>query len=72
MFTGIVAELGILKGIQHGSQAGLLTITASQVLSDSNIGDSIAIDGVCLTIIDLTHKQFHSRCFPLRRYGAQH
>ena len=58
MFTGIVAELGILKGIQHGSQAGVLTITASQVLSDSNIGDSIAIDGVCLTIIDLTHNSF--------------
>ena len=58
MFTGIVAELGILKGIQRNSQAGVLTIAASQVLSDSNIGDSIAIDGVCLTIIDLTHNSF--------------
>ena len=58
MFTGIVAELGIVKGVQRGSQAGGLTIAASQVLSDSNIGDSIAIDGVCLTIIDLTHNSF--------------
>ena len=58
MFTGIVAELGIVKGIQHGSQAGMLTIAASQVLSDGNVGDSIAIDGVCLTITDLTHDSF--------------
>jgi riboflavin synthase len=58
MFTGIVAELGIVKGIQRSSQAGVLTIAASQVLSDGNVGDSIAIDGVCLTITDLTHDSF--------------
>ena len=58
MFTGIVAELGNVKGVQHGSQAGVLTIAASQVLSDGNVGDSIAIDGVCLTITDLTHDSF--------------
>ena len=58
MFTGIVAELGTVKEVQHSSQAGTLTISAAQVLSDSNIGDSIAIDGVCLTITDLTHDSF--------------
>ena len=63
MFTGIVAELGIVKGIQRSSQAGVLTIAASQVLSDGNVGDSVAIDGVCLTITDLTHDEFHGRCF---------
>lgn len=58
MFTGIVAELGIVKGIQRSSQAGVLTIAASQVLSDGNVGDSIAIDGVCLTITELMHDSF--------------
>ncbi len=58
MFTGIVTELGIVKGVQHGSQAGVLTITATEVLSNSKVGDSIAIDGVCLTITALTHDSF--------------
>ena len=58
MFTGIVAELGTVQRIQRSSQAGVLTIAASRVLSDGNVGDSIAIDGVCLTITDLTHEDF--------------
>ena len=58
MFTGIVAELGNVKEIQHGSQAGILTIAAEEILSDGAVGDSIAIDGVCLTITDLTHNSF--------------
>ena len=50
--------MGNVKTVQRGSQAGVLTIAASQVLSDANVGDSIAIDGVCLTITDLTHDNF--------------
>ena len=58
MFTGIVEELGTVKEIQRSAQAGTLTIAASEVLSESNIGDSIAIDGACLTITNLTHDSF--------------
>ncbi len=58
MFTGIVAELGSVKEIQHGSQAGTLTIAAAEILSDGAVGDSIAIDGVCLTVTELTHGSF--------------
>lgn len=58
MFTGIVAELGTVKEIQHGSQAGTLTIAAAEILSDGAVGDSIAIDGVCLTVTELTHGSF--------------
>ena len=50
--------MGIVKAARQDSQTGLLAIAASQVLSDSNIGDSIAIDGVCLTITDLAHDSF--------------
>ena len=62
MFTGIVAELGNVKDVQRSSQAGVLTIAASQVLSDGNVGDSIAIDGVCLTITGFDARQFHRGC----------
>lgn len=58
MFTGIVAELGTVKEIQHGSQAGTLTIAAAEILSDGAVGDSIAIDGACLTVTELTHGSF--------------
>lgn len=58
MFTGIVAELGSVKEIQHDSQAGTLTIAAAEILSDGVVGDSIAIDGVCLTVTDLAHGSF--------------
>ncbi len=58
MFTGIVEELGIVKQIQHGAQTGGLAIGASQVLSDSKVGDSIAVDGVCLTITRATQGRF--------------
>lgn len=58
MFTGIVAELGSVKEIQHGSQAGTLTIAAAEILSDGVVGDSIAIDGVCLTVTHLAHSSF--------------
>ena len=50
MFTGIVEELGTIKNIQRESQGATLEIHANEVLTDAKIGDSIAVDGACLTI----------------------
>ena len=50
MFTGIVEEVGIVKEVHRNLHGGILTITAPSVLADSEVGDSIAIDGVCLTM----------------------
>ena len=50
--------MGIVKGVQQGSQAGVVTIAAAQMLSEGNVGDSIAVDGTCLTITDLAHDSF--------------
>ena len=50
MFTGIVEEIGVVKGVQRNPQGAILTVTASYVLEDSEVGDSVAIDGVCLTM----------------------
>jgi len=51
MFTGIVEELGKVKKITSKTGVTLLEISAKDVLADTKIGDSIAINGVCLTIV---------------------
>lgn len=50
MFTGIVEEMGTIAGIQKGTKSAVLTIQAEKVFSDIHIGDSIALNGVCLTV----------------------
>lgn len=51
MFTGIVEEMGEIVAIQHG-QAAQITIRGPRVVADSKHGDSIAVNGVCLSIIN--------------------
>ena len=58
MFTGIVEELGEVKNIQRRSKAIILTIKAEKVLEDIQLGDSIATNGVCLTVTDFNERQF--------------
>ena len=58
MFTGIVEELGTIGNIQRKSQGTILEIQASEVLADAKVGDSIAVDGACLTIRSLTPAAF--------------
>ena len=49
MFTGLVEETGTLQRVQRGAKSAVLTIRASVVLEDLRVGDSIAVNGVCLT-----------------------
>ncbi|MBM7555520.1 riboflavin synthase [Halanaerobacter jeridensis] len=58
MFTGIVEELGEVKNIKRSSQSIILTIKAEKVLEDIKIGDSIATNGVCLTVTDFSENEF--------------
>ncbi|RKU31799.1 riboflavin synthase [Candidatus Poribacteria bacterium] len=58
MFTGIVEELGTIRNIQRPSHGVILEIQASDIFSDATVGDSIAVDGACLTIRDLTPEAF--------------
>ncbi len=57
MFTGIIEEIGIVKAVQKGSSS-FIKIQAKKVLEDVQLGDSIAVNGVCLTVTD-----FESDCF---------
>lgn len=50
MFTGIIEEIGTIKQIQKGAHSAILHIQAKEILSDVHIGDSIAVNGVCLTV----------------------
>lgn len=58
MFTGIVEEMGQVEGIQRGRQSAILTIRAKTVLEGTKIGDSIAVNGVCLTVTTLSPDRF--------------
>lgn len=58
MFTGIVEELGKINGVQKGEKSSVLTINASKVLKSTQLGDSIAVNGVCLTVASITENSF--------------
>ena len=58
MFTGIIEELGEVKGIEQQQDAIRLTIGAKKVLSDLGRGDSIACSGTCLTAIEIDEDGF--------------
>lgn len=58
MFTGIVEEVGRVQSISKGAHSAVLRIAASLVLSDVNVGDSIATNGVCLTVTSFDSQSF--------------
>lgn len=58
MFTGIVEEIGVVEKIQKGRYSAVLTILADKVLEDSKVGDSIAVNGICLTVTSIKSGRF--------------
>ena len=52
MFTGIVEELGTVAALDHGADSAVLRITGPLVVSDAVHGASIAVNGVCLTVVE--------------------
>lgn len=58
MFTGIVEEIGKIRRIEKGSQSAVLHIGASEITSDLSLGDSVAVNGVCLTVVDFDQTGF--------------
>lgn len=58
MFTGIIEEVGTIKQIQKNPASAVITIAADTVLEQTKIGDSIAVNGVCLTVTDLKADSF--------------
>jgi len=58
MFTGIVEEIGVIKSISKGSSDALIIVECKNILEDAKIGDSIAIDGVCQTVVRFDKNSF--------------
>jgi riboflavin synthase len=58
MFTGIIEEVGTVEQIKQTGEAMVFTIGARKVLEDVQLGDSIAVNGVCLTVTSFTDRSF--------------
>lgn len=64
MFTGIIEEIGTIQAIQKGRLSSVLTIQGKTVFSDIHIGDSIAVNGVCLTVTGYEKDTFQADVMP--------
>ncbi len=64
IFTGIVEEIGRVKQINRGKQSFQISIQAAKVLDDVKLGDSMAVNGVCLTVTESTVSQFTADVMP--------
>ncbi len=64
MFTGIIEEVGTVKGLVSGANSGVITIGAVKVLENTRIGDSIAVNGVCLTVTSIFSDGFTADVMP--------
>lgn len=58
MFTGLVEEVGVVSALEPQGDAVRLTIDATTVLSDAKLGDSISVNGVCLTVAERDDSSF--------------
>ncbi|ARP50536.1 MULTISPECIES: riboflavin synthase [Caproicibacterium] len=79
MFTGIIEEVGTVQAIRQGAASASLTIRADKVLQGSHLGDSIAVNGVCLTVTalspttftaDAVHETMNRTSFHLLHHGS--
>jgi riboflavin synthase len=64
MFTGIIEEVGSIRHIARQAAGARLTIACSSVLADVAIGASIAVNGACVTAIELTSSEFSADLSP--------
>jgi len=64
MFTGLVEEVGVLTAITGSEQASRLVIRAERVLEGVQLGDSIAVNGICLTVTSQTSRHFSVDVMP--------
>ena len=58
MFTGIIEDIGDIKSIKHEGDSAVLVIHSSKIMDDVKLGDSIAVNGVCLTARSISGNQF--------------
>lgn len=62
MFTGLVEEVGTVRSLERRGDGGRLSVRARRVLEGTRIGDSIAVDGACLTVVETRGDGFVVDC----------
>jgi riboflavin synthase len=58
LFTGLIEEIGKIQGVKKGTNSAVLSVQASKIMEDIHLGDSIAVNGVCLTVISISTNGF--------------
>ncbi|WP_042473031.1 riboflavin synthase [Bacillus ndiopicus] len=64
MFTGIIEELGTIERMAKGQESIVFTIGVRKIMQDLNVGDSVAVNGVCLTVTSFTRTTFTADVMP--------
>ena len=64
VFTGIVEEVGSIVSIRRGSRSATLRIQGKEIFSDMKLGDSIAVNGICLTVTEFGGNVFSTDATP--------
>lgn len=64
MFTGIIEEVGVIRALGMSGHSGEISIRADKVLEGTKIGDSIAVNGICLTVTSLRPDGFTADVMP--------
>lgn len=64
VFTGIIEEVGVINRLSLSGNSGSIDVKASKVLEGTKIGDSIAVNGVCLTVTNLKSNGFIADVMP--------
>ena len=64
MFTGLIAELGSVQKLSRQGNSYHLTVAAQKVMESLKIGDSVAVNGVCLTVVEKTNASFTADVMP--------
>ena len=76
MFTGLVAELGTVEKLARQGESSHLTVTAKKVMNNLKIGDSVAVNGACLTVVHMDDNAFTADVMPetvrLTNIGSLH
>lgn len=70
MFTGIIEEIGVIKSISQIGNTLRLNITARLIMNDLKVGDSIAVNGVCLTVTRFDRSSFFADVMPVTFYAT--
>lgn len=64
MFTGLVAELGTVQLLRREGSSYHLMVSAAKVMHNLKIGDSVAVNGACLTVVNINDQQFTADVMP--------